>query len=1189
MLSAGAVSAAMCCLVVTTGLLSSRGREQQVVLTDALDSAVDSLAMLNAGGFSNPGASPGRWHHLNAQNLDNQRVLSRVTNANNVARFSNMPPDGQFSYSPTDHLLARGSSWLANDGEADPLLEEANRVLGHYERDVHAKGGVDWNSIGGQAFKPAPYMAGTYSIGTPGMAEGHEGMRGTLDAVNSNVYGQPVIPIFEAGDRSYLQHNFRPSQNVHAKAQMFDNRMTKENAAATYNQIAGLGLPADDYTIGRYSRQMPWVTGHLDNANKHLATAQSRVGQPSEDAMRAYITAVNGAQGQKSTATSYIISEYMKRLQDAARRRVSSNTPKTAFGPGPVPDKEPQKQGYSKITFNRTDRTASATGGARDTSGDAAVDDVREARIRRAAEEAAAAEAEEVAEQVKRAMKPLDSRIATVEAQIASAAASAAVLPVAAPAGTRVHGLSLSVPGPITIDHLQLPGGEYSLQLGADTAIFPPDATAPSVSPQAAAPVAAPTPPTVVPAAEDADEEGFPEGVLDKKKDLHVKLDRAAVKQAAMDLQKKVIDEFEAAGGDVEGSSGGSGGSASTAAATEDDVLDTAKATHRGLDRAAMRVAAVALQKKTLERAHTGAGADTRDDDVLDTSKQAAAHVDQVAMRNAAEKLQNDIISHSGAAAQSDATTAADEDDVLDTVSGTDNGVDRSAVMAAAEGVLQSTLGGSHEKPSDLPGDLPADLPAEGGDDDVLDTVAGTDTGVDRAAVKAAAEGILQSTLTGASGKRDTVVADDDVLDSAVRMDTGVDVSGVKAAADGVMRSKLGETDDTSADVLDSAAVDDRGVDSAAVAQAAAAIEHQIVSDGGSMTARTIASTEARTSASMLGTASDAASAWGKNKGVLATQIQHKLQHKLEQQAKHVRGKVPSSSTRPAAAGLKSRFQMLSDTMLMPMNVLHDPSDTYLDPVGGTQHRRELATMYGSFERSDKDKQKMLQIRDLEDKNVEQGDILRPHDFSGGVGTKAHLHQVGGQIGAWYSSWWEHPNVQDLEEQTQEMLGLTSDVSGEPTGTDDGKRKLIMEGLNVNGWEPGRDTQQIRQDHLEHTQVSMGFWNDDGSAAQTPDVGMHHPCGSPLRTRPCDDDIQHTTPPASGGQSPVTARANRAGGSSRIPVNFDPSTRAAVDPLWVDPMPLDVLCKGRVNASWCPGEDDAGDEGDDEDDEGAGR
>jgi hypothetical protein len=164
------------------------------------------------------------------------------------------------------------------------------------------------------------------------------------------------------------------------------------------------------------------------------------------------------------------------------------------------------------------------------------------------------------------------------------------------------------------------------------------------------------------------------------------------------------------------------------------------------------------------------------------------------------------------------------------------------------------------------------------------------------------------------------------------------------------------------------------------------------------------------------------------------------------------------------------------------------------------------------------------------------------------------------------------------------MFGLTSDISGEPEGTDPGKRNLIMQGLNVNGWEPGRSAEEVREDHLHHRQVSQGFWNEDFTQAKPADVEVHHPCGSPLRKRPCDDEEAHTTVPQPGSTSSVTARANRAGGHQRVPVAFDPVNRSVGEPLWVDPMPLEVLCKGRTNATWCPGQDDAGEAGDDESD-----
>jgi hypothetical protein len=32
---------------------------------------------------------------------------------------------------------------------------------------------------------------------------------------------------------------------------------------------------------------------------------------------------------------------------------------------------------------------------------------------------------------------------------------------------------------------------------------------------------------------------------------------------------------------------------------------------------------------------------------------------------------------------------------------------------------------------------------------------------------------------------------------------------------------------------------------------------------------------------------------------------------------------------------------------------------------------------------------------------------------------------------------------------------------------------------------------------------------------------------------------------------------------------FDPVTRLPKGDLWVDPMPLEKLCKGHENATWC--------------------
>jgi hypothetical protein len=519
-------------------------------------------------------------------------------------------------------------------------MEEANRVLGHYSD----KDGVAWDTITGSAFKPQPFMA---TGSDAGWAEGHEDMRKTLDAVNSHVYGQPRIAEFNAGDRSYLQTDteYHPTHNVlgpQAKAEVWPSRMSKEDAAATYRSIA---QTPDDYTIARFRRQNPSGAYHLGNADKHLANAHGYIQpahthewgwggvQPSEDAMRAYIAAANAKkaeQSQKSPATSYIISEYMKRLNAAGRRKAMGQTPQTSFESsstihggyaGPVhadeqrgystisaPAQQPEEQGYSKITFERRDRVPAA-GGDDEQGGD---DDVRQARIRRAAEEAAAAEAEELEEQMRKAMTPLQQRIKSVEASIAATAASPPAASATTSAGAR--GLTFSVPGPIKMDHLELPGGEYSLTLGANTAIYPPGPSTPSVSPTAAPAAAA----AAAPVAAEEEEDGYPEGVLDKRKDLHVDLDRDAIKAAAAELQKSYIDEA----GDEKSATGSS--AAVVAATAQDDVLDSSADTHRGIDRTAMRAAAVAIKQQISSqhaRASTSHADDASADDVLDTSK----------------------------------------------------------------------------------------------------------------------------------------------------------------------------------------------------------------------------------------------------------------------------------------------------------------------------------------------------------------------------------------------------------------------------------------------------------------------------------------------------------------------------------------------------------------------------------------
>jgi hypothetical protein len=486
-----------------------------------------------------------------------------------------------------------------------------------------------------------------------------------------------------------------------------------------------------------------------------------------------------------------------------------------------------------------------------------------------------------------------------VEAEIARASAAAAAAPATAPAGS--SGMSFSIPGPIKIDHLELPGGKYSLNLGAGAgeaaAAAPAVAESPAAVPAvaespAAAPAVAESPgaegvasaPSAPSPADDAEEED--DGVLNKRKDMHVDLDEDAVKQAASDLKNKYVSAFEAGGED-----GAAVGDEETAGAALDDVLDTAA--------------------------------------------NAAPPVDENAMRAAAEDLQNQVVSDANSQ-----SSAGEEgsDDVLDSAAGMDTGVDLSAVQAAAKGILESTLAGH------------ADTGSKEGSDDVLDSAAGMNTGVDTSAVQAAAKEILESTLAGhADAGSDEKSAHDDILDSSKMMDSAIDRAAVKAAADELLKAKLGD-----GDVLNSVKKMDRGVDGTAVAKAAKTLENEVIATK-KHTVKAFKSASAHGGHIYMdvdggmqhGTGADEDAEWGKKGSALAKEIQRKLKRGtpvhgqvsnqdlgLSDEFKTVQGhqlrtapllhlanSVPRTPHGKRAQGhqkaLKSRFQMLSDTMLM--------------------------------------------------------------------------------------------------------------------------------------------------------------------------------------------------------------------------------------------------------------------------------
>ena len=1059
-LAAGVVGTALvCAFVAMVGVQQRTGFGGGVaVLEDALDAEVARIEARTG-----PQAAPnGRWHHVKPDQLAHGRAMAAADQARTLAGFENTPPEGDWWYHPTDHVLARGAEWLTTGGEEAPLVQEARRVLSAYDGDAKPHWGDIDAIASGAAFKPVPQTSrpGGYTV------PGHEGMHATMDSVNSHVYGQPPIYDITEYDRPYL-------------------RKDKQAQARERIPVLGGGSRLSVQNVPSKSRHA-W---YLQNEHNYLAAA---INAMTLDAMRAFIQKHKG-KGQNNVVVQMIISQYMKRMKAIAAAKAATATPWQPSPEDAAADATvPEDTGYSKITFQRIDRGVPA-----EHSG---TQDIREQRVRRAAAEAAAVE-----EQVKQAMAPLQTRIADVEARLAAAAAAAP--PQAAPAtavpvdaASEPKGFSVHVPGPVKMDHVELPAGDYSLQLGADAAVYPP-----SPSPSSAASSSAPaSAPQSAPSEPDADEDGYPAGVLNKRKDFHVERDEAAMKQAALNVQKRVVDSYK---------NEQDGGAAASQVAVEgsrthDDgypegVLNKRKDFHVERDEVAMKQAAVDLQKHMVTadakaRAGVDAASGDVEDDVLDSATGMDRGVDRSEVRSAAESLQHGAVAKVEMGASSIGEVegkAVGADDVLDTSKHAAVHVDKRATQKAAADLQQQVVAQARTHVSGSAAVVDAS-----DDGDVLNSATGTSSGVDRAAVVAAAQSIEHSTL--ASG-----------------------VAQVGAASKYERQGVLDSTTETSA-----------GVDDDAVVQAANAIEAEVARE-----------------------------------------------HARVREDRRRADPVLSRDKSWDGAGLstKGRFEMLSDTMLMPIESFHDAADTYLDPLGGTEHAKQVNAMYGSLDKSDVDTQKTLHIKDVEDTTVDQPGTLRPTNFLGGVGTKAHLHQVGNQVGAWYSSWWEHPNIEDPYEEVQEMLGLTSDVSGEPRGTDEGKRKLIQQGLNVNGWEPGRTREEVRADHLHHNQVSPGFWNDDFSQAESLDLNLHHPCGSPLRKRPCaggvdggDEDesgnVEHTVPPAPGTEHAVTAKADMSG-VHRVPVRWNPETRQAEDPIWVDPMPLEVLCRGR-NATWCPEE-----------------
>jgi len=152
---------------------------------------------------------------------------------------------------------------------------------------------------------------------------------------------------------------------------------------------------------------------------------------------------------------------------------------------------------------------------------------------------------------------------------------------------------SFSVPGTIEIGHLALPAGAYTIDLGN------------------AAPAAAPAKEEEAASSSDDDEEDEEEEhahaahastpsstILDSRKEMSNGVDHAAVKQAAQNLQRKLVKELEEAKHAADARAGKE--PKAEAKKRDDSVLDSAVDMHNGVNQAAVKRAADGFLEKMI-------------------------------------------------------------------------------------------------------------------------------------------------------------------------------------------------------------------------------------------------------------------------------------------------------------------------------------------------------------------------------------------------------------------------------------------------------------------------------------------------------------------------------------------------------------------------------------------------------------
>jgi len=490
------------------------------------------------------------------------------------------------------------------------------------------------------------------------------------------------------------------------------------------------------------------------------------------------------------------------------------------------------------------------------------------------------------------------------------------------------------------------------------------------------------------------------------------------------------------------------------------------------------------------------------------------------AVSKSAEEEDKAPVVSSNPVPDSDERAQVKQDDagVLNSREDLDAGIDQDAVRNAARDLANSRIQ-SFDKSKQ-----------EATEDDVLDTVSMMDNAIDREAVKAAADELRDQVI---QDHQPTAKAEDDVLDSTTGMDNGVDVKAVRKAAEQLQSRKIGMTSNSDDDVLDSMSMMDNAIDRKAVQNAAKALQDRVISSASPPADDVLDSVT------------------GMDNGVdgkAVRQAADELQARLAG-GKVVQAKTAGSTRKDAKLkGKGARTQMLSEEMLLPINMRGGYAGKYLDPVGGTAHRKELRTR-ASLEETEADRNHTEHLNGLMDQQEEQPAHEYQPSVVGGLGGAGSTQE------AWYASWWKNPNSEDLVNSVDEDLGLTEDQ---------GKQKLVENGLNVDGWEPGRSQEQVREDELHHHEVPAGFWSADMQENQDYDEDN-------------EDDKQAGEGEEEGVGEGHQGAEHAEGEESQ---DEEQQEEKEEEPLWKDPMPKSVLCQGR-NATWCQ-ESEAGGQGGEE-------